>query len=420
MTHFQLFVSDCYLAWGRRLNVPLVGIKTTALSSWHNEALGNPVNLAVQPGAGSRFFGPMGFWQRLANFLQNLVVSGLFKQHIRADQNDIVERLFGKGYPDVVAMQRDLDLVLVNSHSSLNGLTPTVPSIVHVAGMHIDDGDGNGSKLPEEVQKWLDDSKDGCIYFSFGSMIRIETFPEPIMRVFYTSLESIAPVRVLMKVARPQELPFSLPSNVMTQSWFSQVQVLKHKNVKAFITHGGMMSAQEAIYTGVPMIGISIFGDQHLNVQANVERGIAIAVKLHGITEEKLTYAIKEIIQNKLYREKAEKLSKLFNDRPMKPLDAAVFWVEYIARHGKKALRSPIVDMPWFQAKLLDVYAFLLIIGFIIFSILRTAYDKVYSLLRLPVKKSSRSKSKSKKYRWYQQLLLKTSPECSLYSFMDD
>lgn len=40
--------------------------------------------------------------------------------------------------------------------------------------------------------------------------------------------------------------------------------LVAHKNTKLFITHSGLMSSQEAIYHGVPMLGIPIFADQFM------------------------------------------------------------------------------------------------------------------------------------------------------------
>jgi len=72
----------------------------------------------------------------------------------------------------------------------------------------------------------LDESKDGCIYFTFGSMVRIETFPKEVIQQIYASFEKIAPVRVLWKVAKKEDLLPGLPKNVMTQPWFPQISVL--------------------------------------------------------------------------------------------------------------------------------------------------------------------------------------------------
>lgn len=76
------------------------------------------------------------------------------------------------------------------------------------------------------MRRWLDDSKDGCIYFSFGSMTRIETFPKHVLDVFYKSFEALKPARVVWKIVKPEILPPGLPSNVLTKSWLQQNEIL--------------------------------------------------------------------------------------------------------------------------------------------------------------------------------------------------
>ncbi|KAJ8680731.1 hypothetical protein QAD02_016518 [Eretmocerus hayati] len=242
----------------------------------------------------------------------------------------------------------------------------------------IKEGQAYDLVIIEDVQTWLDKSEDGCIYVSFGSMVRIETLPKYVLDALYASFKNISPVRVLMKIAKPEELPPNLPKNVMTQSWFSQVQVLKHKNIRAFVTHGGLASIQESVYAGVPMVGIPLFGDQNFNVISQVRRNVAVSLQLDGITEKTLTTAFKEILNNPSYKQNADEASKNFLDRPMAPIDTAVFWIEYVARHGKKCLRSPIVDMPWWQANLMDVYTVILIVPLIALYLLKLMFLSIF------------------------------------------
>lgn len=68
------------------------------------------------------------------------------------------------------------------------------------------------------------------------------------------------------------------------------------------MTHGGLMSGQESIYYGVPMIGIPLFGDQQLNVEANVKRGILAKIDIDEISEQKLTETFKELLNNAVYK----------------------------------------------------------------------------------------------------------------------
>lgn len=86
----------------------------------------------------------------------------------------------------------------------------------------------------------------------------------------------------------------------------------------------------------------------------------------------------------------AKKLSSVWRDRPLPPLDTAVYWVEHVARHGGDHLRPASADLPLYRYLLLDVISFL----FIIFFILAFAYYKFLVCLYSMV---CGSKKKSKK-----------------------
>lgn len=48
------------------------------------------------------------------------------------------------------------------------------------------------------------------------------------------------------------------------------------------------------------------------------------------------------------------------HDRPMKPLEAAVYWVEYAARNGGcEHFRSSALDLTWYQLHMIDITIFL-------------------------------------------------------------
>ena len=55
------------------------------------------------------------------------------------------------------------------------------------------------------------------------------------------------------------------------------------------------------------------------------------------------------------------RLSRIHHDQPVKPLDRAVFWIEFVMRHkGAKHLRVAAHDLSWVQYPSLDVLGFLL------------------------------------------------------------
>ena len=89
-----------------------------------------------------------------------------------------------------------------------------------------------------------------------------------------------------------------LPPNVKLSKWVPQQDVLGHPNTKLFITHGGLLSTQEATYHGVPLVGIPIFADQDLNTQQAERAGYALTLEFLELTEDGLLNAINEILTN--------------------------------------------------------------------------------------------------------------------------
>lgn len=62
------------------------------------------------------------------------------------------------------------------------------------------------------------------------------------------------------------------------------------------------------------------------------------------------------------YKSSIQHLSALHRDRPVTPLNTAVFWVEFVMRHGgARHLRLASYDLNWFQYHSLDTGAALLV-----------------------------------------------------------
>jgi len=55
-----------------------------------------------------------------------------------------------------------------------------------------------------------------------------------------------------------------------------------------------------------------------------------------------------------------KQLSSEFRDRPIPPLDLAIWRIEYAVRHPNGTLATPLKYQSWMEQNLIDVYAFLL------------------------------------------------------------
>lgn len=63
------------------------------------------------------------------------------------------------------------------------------------------------------------------------------------------------------------------------------------------------MGTQEAIYFGIPVIGIPLFGDQKLNLQNMARKNVGVNLgSFNNITEENLYNALKSVLYDKKYK----------------------------------------------------------------------------------------------------------------------
>ncbi|XP_051472576.1 UDP-glucuronosyltransferase 2A2-like isoform X7 [Apus apus] len=154
--------------------------------------------------------------------------------------------------------------------------------------------------------------------------------------------------------------PETLGSNTRIYDWIPQNDLLGHPLTKAFITHGGTNGIYEAIYHGVPMVGIPLFADQHDNIAHMRAKGAAVELDFSTLKTQDLVDALNTVINNSTYKENVLRLSRIHHDQPVKPLDRAVFWIEFVMRHkGAKHLRPAAHNLTWYQYHCLDVLAFL-------------------------------------------------------------
>nr|XP_029498467.1 UDP-glucuronosyltransferase-like isoform X2 [Oncorhynchus nerka] len=236
---------------------------------------------------------------------------------------------------------------------------PRMPNMVIIGSVNC----GKRAPLPADLQEFVDESgEDGFVVFTLGSMI--SQMPEEKAKQFFDAFSKI-PQRVVWRYTGV--VPENIPDNVRLMKWLPQNDLLGHPKVKAFITHGGIHGIYEGICNSVPMVMLPLFGDQSDNVHRMAVRGVGEVLTLFDITSEKLVEALNKVINDKSYKEKMLKLSAVHKDRPIEPLDLAVFWAEFVMRHGgAEHLRPAAHDLNWIQYHSLDVFTLLLTIVLIV------------------------------------------------------
>ncbi|XP_014337948.2 UDP-glucuronosyltransferase 2B4 isoform X3 [Bos mutus] len=189
-------------------------------------------------------------------------------------------------------------------------------------------------------------------------------FPHPLLPNFeFVGGLHCKPAKPLPKVLwrYSGKKPDTLRPNTRLYDWIPQNDLLGHPKTKAFLTHGGTNGIYEAIYHGIPMVGIPLFADQPDNIAHMKAKGAAVSLDLETMSTRDLLNALNEVINNPSYKKNVMWLSSIQRDQPMKPLDRAVFWIEFVMRHkGAKHLRPAAHNLTWYQYHSLDVIGFLL------------------------------------------------------------
>uniref|UniRef100_A0A8C8SGI2 UDP-glucuronosyltransferase n=1 Tax=Pelusios castaneus TaxID=367368 RepID=A0A8C8SGI2_9SAUR len=293
----------------------------------------------------------MSFVERMKNIIFYALQDVLFHQ--------VFWREWSQYYSDVLGRPTTLcetmgkaEMWLIRTYWDFEFPRPFLPNFEFVGGLHCQPA----KPLPEEMEEFVQSSGEhGIVVFSLGSMINNLT--EEKSNMVALALSQI-PQKVLWRYKGRK--PDTLGANTRVYDWIPQNDLLGHPKTKAFITHGGTNGIYEAIYHGIPIVGIPMFADQPDNIAHMKAKGMAVELDLNTMKAQDLIDALNTVINNSSYKENAMRLSQIHHDQPMKPLDRAVFWIEFVMRHkGAKHLRPAAHQLTWYQYHCLDVLAFL-------------------------------------------------------------
>nr|AIA86562.1 UDPGT [uncultured bacterium] len=123
-------------------------------------------------------------------------------------------------------------------------------------------------------------------------------------------------------------------------------------------------------------MAIPIYADQENNAKRLQQKGVLKRILLKPeLNSTHLKETIVDMMQNKLYIEKMRKLSQFSMDQPMDGIQKAIWWTEYVIRHGGNVeymINTAASQTPFYQYYLIDVIGFFLVVGLILLGLLIT------------------------------------------------
>eukprot|EP00261_Vitis_vinifera_P003671 XP_002269003.2 PREDICTED: UDP-glycosyltransferase 74G1 [Vitis vinifera] len=154
----------------------------------------------------------------------------------------------------------------------LRTIGPTLPSAY--LDKRLGDDKDYGLNMLKPVtgacMEWLDSKPNGSVvYASYGSFAKLE--PEQMEELAWGLRRSNAYFLMVVRESEQAKLPQKFKEETaekgLVVSWCPQLEVLAHRAIGCFLTHGGWNSTLEALSLGVPMVVAPLWIDQPTNAK---------------------------------------------------------------------------------------------------------------------------------------------------------
>ncbi len=157
------------------------------------------------------------------------------------------------------------------------------------------------------ASSWRKDHKRKTLYLCFGTMHgTLDLYKKCLDILKHTPYQII--VSLGNRIPMTNLGPF--PKNVRVYNFVPQLDVLK--NVDAFISHGGMNSVSESLYSNVPLVMIPILNEQVMNASRVQELGAGIMIRQHHFRPTNLIRAIEHVVTDKSFKKNTRRIQNSF------------------------------------------------------------------------------------------------------------
>eukprot|EP00106_Octopus_bimaculoides_P009116 XP_014776558.1 PREDICTED: UDP-glucuronosyltransferase 1-5-like isoform X2 [Octopus bimaculoides] len=335
-----LFVTNCLTIIAYELSIPFVLTGSEILPNLHRI----PWNPSVFPNSFLSSFDKMTYSEKLISTLV-AIVDYTIPPPVAPTHS---VKTYAKDKPDIsfIDLLHQAQFYLIEKDVLLDYPLPQLPNVRYVGGLAAK----HSLPLKGELIKFVNASTNGIVVVSFGS--NVNDFPAVQLEKLQSALKQIK----YDVVWRQKKTSFS-HKNIYISDWVPQNDLLGHPRTKLFVTHCGNSGQFEALFHGVPMLGIPLFTDQFYNSRRMTEKGYGLSLDIENFTPEELIEKIKELIENKTYSEKIKRASEIFHSRPEYPSKKSARHIDHILKYGGEYLKSPCQESRLYEFFMIDVLA---------------------------------------------------------------
>lgn len=295
---------ECALGLVHIFKIPFMYMNTVGFFTGSLSLAGNPTPISITPNVFSSFTDNMNIIERAMNTGYQVLSDIVHKLVTRLVYYKIQKNL-GSNVIHPYDLSKNVSFILQNGHTIVSYPRALNPNVAEVACIHCKEP----SPLPSDLESFINSSDHGFIYVSMGSSVKASNMPEKLRKMLVKAFARL-PYNVLWKW-EDNQMNHDIPSNVMLSRWLPQQDILGHKKLRAFITHGGLLSMYETVYHGVPIVTMPVFCDHDVNSAKAEVDGYAIKLYLETLTAEQLYKAILKVVNDPTYKAAARWVSCL-------------------------------------------------------------------------------------------------------------
>ncbi|XP_046677862.1 UDP-glycosyltransferase UGT5-like isoform X2 [Homalodisca vitripennis] len=194
--HFDLVITEStfgqesMLVFGNLFGAPTITIQGLSRVPALNRDAGNAMSIASVPETTSVVATDnMTFVQRLFNFVSITCSLFLYYNYQLPAQDKILREYYIQVAPSVAELVGNVSLYLINSHPAVEYPRPYTPNIIPIAGITISP---DRTPLPKDLKKFMDDAKEGVVYFSLGTVVPVHVLPEELLQAFVRAFKKLS------------------------------------------------------------------------------------------------------------------------------------------------------------------------------------------------------------------------------------
>uniref|UniRef100_A0A670YZP9 UDP glucuronosyltransferase family 2 member A2 n=1 Tax=Pseudonaja textilis TaxID=8673 RepID=A0A670YZP9_PSETE len=343
-------VTQCGDLIALKLNIPfLYTLRFSPASIVERHCGKMPAPFIYVPAALSGFTDKLSFGERIQNIIFYYVQDYVFQKY-SGEWVSYYSQVLGRP-TTLCEIMGKAEIWLIQTYWDFEFPRPFLPNFEFVGGLHC------------QPAKSLSESSNehGIVIFSLGSLV--QNLTDEKNNIIASALSQLPQKVIWWYKGEKLEM---LGANTRTYDWIPQNDLLGHPKTKAFIT-GGTNGIYEAIYHAIPIVGIPLFADQ-IDITGMKAKGMAVELDIH------------------IMKKNALKVSEIHHAQLIKPLDRAIFWIEFVIRHkGAKHLQVAAHHLTWYQYHCLDVIALIgctVVFAFIVFKCCSYCFEKCGNILQ--------------------------------------